>query len=121
MALKVIEAHVPDDLADDAREAVEELSQQCWLQPGGRFGTIVFAVIGAQRTGEALDRLHARIADRGGLLVLVQPLDGVLPRPHASPAAEVRAETKTAAAVSREEVYASRARECRGGHRARPP
>jgi uncharacterized hydrophobic protein (TIGR00341 family) len=107
LALKIIEAHVPVDLSEDAREAISEFSQESWIQEGGRFGAIVFAVLGAQRTGEALDRLHERLADRGGLLVLVQPLDGVLPRPHASPLADVRADTSSSAAVSREEVYAS--------------
>jgi uncharacterized hydrophobic protein (TIGR00341 family) len=77
------------------------------VQEGGRFGAIVFAVLGAQHTGEALDLLHERLADRGGLLVLVQPLDGMLPRPHASPVKDARSDTRSAAAVSREEVYAS--------------
>jgi uncharacterized hydrophobic protein (TIGR00341 family) len=102
----MVEAHVPVDLSEEAREALREFSQESWIQPGGRFGATVHAVLGAQRTGEALDRLHARIAGRGGLLVLVQPLDGVLPRPHAT-ASEARADPRSAAAVSREEVYAS--------------
>ena len=107
MALRIIEAHVPPDLCGDAQEALREFSHESWTQQGGRFGAIVFAVLGAQRTGEALDRLHERLANRGALLVLVQPLDGVLPRPLASPAAEARTEARSAAAVSREEVYAS--------------
>jgi uncharacterized hydrophobic protein (TIGR00341 family) len=107
LALRIVEAHVPADLSDEAREVLGEFSQESWIQPGGRFGATVCAVLGAQRTGEALDRLHERIADRGGLLVLVQPLDGVLPRPHAGPESEARADPRSAAAVSREEVYAS--------------
>jgi uncharacterized hydrophobic protein (TIGR00341 family) len=108
LALKIIEAHVPADLSDDAEQVLRELSHECWQQDGGRFGTIVFAVLGARRTGEALDRLHERLSNRGGLLVLVKPLDGVLPRPHASsPTDETRVEAHSAAAVSREEVYAS--------------
>lgn len=107
MPLRIIEAHVPVDLADDALEIVREFSHESWKQAGGRFGAVVFAVLGAQRTGEALDRLHEQLADRGSILVLVQPLDGVLPRPHATSLPEERAATRSAAAVSREEVYAS--------------
>ena len=106
MALKIVEAHVPADLSDDAREVLGELSHDIWVQEGGRFGAIVVAILGAGRTGEALDRLHERLADRGGLLVLVKPLDGVLPRPLASGVEDTRAVARSAAAVSREEVYA---------------
>jgi uncharacterized hydrophobic protein (TIGR00341 family) len=107
LALKRIEAHVPADLAELAEQALRELSGETWVEPGGRFGRVVCAVLGSERTGSALDRLHERIADRGGLLVLVQPLDAVLPRPLASPAPAARSEARSAAAVSREEVYAS--------------
>jgi len=107
MPLRIIEAHVPVELSDDALEILREFSRENWTQPGGRFGAIAFSVLGAQRTGEALDRLHEQLADRGGLFVLVQPLDGVLPRPYATQLAEERAATRSAAAVSREEVYAS--------------
>lgn len=107
MALRIIQAHVPTDLCGDALEVLRESSHESWTQEGGRFGAIVFAILGAERTGEALDRLHERLADRGGLLVLVQPLDGVLPRPPASPARDARVGARSAAAVSREEVYAS--------------
>jgi uncharacterized hydrophobic protein (TIGR00341 family) len=62
-------------------------------------------VVGQSRTGEALDLLHARLENQGGLLVLVRPLDAVLPRPFAS-SLESRSEARSAAAVSREEVYA---------------
>jgi len=97
---------VPVDLRDDAQEAVRELSHETWVVEGGRFGATVFAVLAAERTGPALDRLHEQISGRGGLLVLVQPLDGVLPRPLASAVKDVRADARTAAAVSREEVFA---------------
>ena len=107
MPLRIVEAHVPVDLSEDALEVLSEFSHESWTQAGGRFGSIAFAILGAQRTGEALDRLHERFVDRGALLVLVQPLDGVLPRPHASSFSNERAATRSAAAVSREEVYAS--------------
>lgn len=107
MALKIIEAHVPSDLAEEARETLAELSSQSWIEDGGRFGKVVRAVLGAERSGVALDALHQRIADRGGLFVLVEPLDAVLPRPHATSSGNRRESLHTAAAVSREEVYAS--------------
>ena len=107
MALRIIEAHVAPDLCDEAGEILEEFGVERWTQEGGRFGSIAFAILGAERTGQALDRLYERLADRGGLLVLVQPLDGVLPRPLASPASDARVGARTAAAVSREEVYAN--------------
>lgn len=106
MALRIVEAHVAADLSDDAREVLRELSHESWVQEGGRYGAIVFAVLGAGRTGEALDRLHDQLADRGGLLVLVHPLEGVLPRPLAAGVSDARAEARSAEAVSREEVYA---------------
>ncbi len=106
MALRIVEAHVPTDLSNDALEVLGELGEESWTEEGGRFGAIVHAVVGAQRTGVALDRLHERISGRGGLLVLVQPLEGVLPRPLASPQREARADVRSSAAVSREEVYA---------------
>ena len=46
MALKIVEAHVPADLADEAMEALRDLSAERWVQPGGRFGAIVGAGIG---------------------------------------------------------------------------
>jgi uncharacterized hydrophobic protein (TIGR00341 family) len=107
LALRIIEAHVPADLCGDALDVLGELCQESWRQEGGRFGAIACGVVGANRTGDALDRLHERIAGRGGLLVLVQPLDGVLPRPVASPAHSARSDALSAAAVSREEVYAN--------------
>ncbi len=107
MALKIIEAHVPGELAEEARETLSKLTNQTWIEEGGRFGKIVRAVIGAERSGIALDRLHEQIADRGGLFVLIEPLDAVLPRPHASNSGKRHQSLHTAAAVSREEVYAS--------------
>jgi len=107
LALRIIEAHVAPDLGDEAQEILSEFGDQHWKQEGGRFGAIVFAILGADRTGGALDCLYEKLADRGGLLVLVQPLDGVLPRPLASPAKDARSGARSAAAVSREEVYAS--------------
>ncbi|MCP4908277.1 MAG: TIGR00341 family protein [bacterium] len=107
MALKIIEAHVPPELAADARETLAELSQQTWSEDGGRFGKVVHAILGAERSGIALDTLHERIADRGGLMVLVESLDAVLPRPPAASSPNRAEHLRSAAAVSREEVYAS--------------
>jgi uncharacterized hydrophobic protein (TIGR00341 family) len=63
--------------------------------------------MGASSSGSALDALHECIADRGRLMVLVEPLDAVLPRPLASSAHHREERLQSAAAVSREEVYAS--------------
>jgi len=105
VALRKLEAHVPPDLCDEAREILLAFGQECWSEKGGRFGAVVSVVIGAQSTGEAMDQLHKRLADRGGILVLVHSLDGVLPRPLASSMREARSHVRSAAAVSREEVY----------------
>jgi len=107
VALRIVEAHLPAELADEALASIRDVSQSCWVEPGGRSGAVVRAVLGADRTGAALDKLHEGFAARGELLVLVQPLDGVLPRPFASPEAKARATARSAAAVSREEVYAN--------------
>jgi uncharacterized hydrophobic protein (TIGR00341 family) len=106
LALRILEAHVPPDLRDDAEEVIAEHAREIWTDEGGRYGARVSAVIGAGRSGEVMDRLHERLADRGGLLVLVKPLEGVFPRPPASPTGDDRARPRSAAAVSREEVYA---------------
>lgn len=107
MALRIIEAHVPEARSADVHAALEDLCHESWVQRGGRYGAVVLGVLGAQRTGEALDLLHERFSSGGELIVLVQPLDGMLPRPHASRASDARAKPLSAAAVSREEVYAN--------------
>jgi uncharacterized hydrophobic protein (TIGR00341 family) len=107
LALRIIEAHVSPALRDDAEEILRESGHETWTEDGGRYGVVVRAVIGAGRTGEAMDRLHERLAQQAELLVLVQPLDGVLPRPLATRVEDARARARSAAAVSREEVYAN--------------
>jgi uncharacterized hydrophobic protein (TIGR00341 family) len=99
---------VPEDLGETARGTLSESGAvEVWESPGGSFGHQVQAVIGADRTGKALDSLHERLSHRGGYRTLVLPLDAVLPRPAASAEAEERKERASAASVSREEVYAS--------------
>lgn len=107
MALKIVQAHVPTDRAEEAQAAVRDVSRQSWIEEGGRYGSIVYAILGSERSGAALDRLHADLSGTGELLVLVQPLDAVLPRPFASLDRGARSEARSAAAVSREEVYAN--------------
>ncbi len=107
MALKIVEAHVSEPLLLEARETLEALGSQTWIEDGGRYGKVVRSVMGASQTGPALDALHGRIADRGGLMVLVEPIDAVLPRPLATQSSNRKEEAHTAAAVSREEVYAA--------------
>jgi uncharacterized hydrophobic protein (TIGR00341 family) len=107
LALRLIEAHVPPDLCDEAQQILRGFTDETWTEEGGRYGSVVRAVVGAGRTGEAMDLLHEQIADRAGLLVLVQPLEGVLPRPLATAESEARTNARSAAAVSREEVYSN--------------
>ncbi len=106
MALKILEAHLPTELAADAEEILRECSDQTWSEAGGRFGTIVRSVVGADKSGGAVDALHEALSDRGRLMVLVGPVDAVVPRPAAThhPA---RVERVRSAAVTREEVYAN--------------
>ena len=107
MALKLLEAHVAEDRKGEALAALEPYSEQIWTEGGGRFGVIVRAVVGGERSGVAVDELHAQVAERGPLMILVESLDAVVPRPRAH-RAEHRAEAlHSSAAVSREEVYAS--------------
>lgn len=107
MALKIVEAHVSEPLLAEARETLEAHGSQTWVEDGGRFGKVVRSVMGASQTGPALDALHGRIADRGSLMVLVEPIDAVLPRPLATQSSNRKTELHSAAAVSREEVYAA--------------
>ena len=107
MALKIIEAHVSEALAEEASTLLDDLAERIWVEEGGRFERVVRAVVGAERSGSALDALHAGIADRGSLMVLVEPLDAVLPRPLASREPSRREGVSSSAAVSREEVYAA--------------
>jgi uncharacterized hydrophobic protein (TIGR00341 family) len=108
MALRLVEAYVPEDLVPNAEEVLREAAaEEVWSEQRGPFGAVVSAVIGAGRTGAALDLLHERLSNVGGFRAMVLPIDAVIPRPHASPSQERRSEAKSAAAVSREEVYAS--------------
>ena len=108
MALRLAEAHLPRDLTETAEQALHEAgAQEIWAQPGGPMGSIVSAVVGAGRTGSAIDLLHARLANVAGFRVLVLPLDAVVPRPLARRTEGRREAARSALAVSREEVYAS--------------
>ena len=108
MALRLLEAHLPEDLVETARSALTEVgAQEVWSESGGPFGAVVNAVMGTGRTGAAIDRLHECLANVAGFRVLVLPLEAVVPRPLAR-ASEGRPEQpRSALAVSREEVYAS--------------
>jgi uncharacterized hydrophobic protein (TIGR00341 family) len=108
LALRLLIVDVPEDLGEIARDTLSESGAiEVWDSPGGSFGHQVQAVIGADRTGAALDSVHERLSHRGGYRTLVLPLDAVLPRPAASAQAEEREDRASAASVSREEVYAS--------------
>jgi hypothetical protein len=51
MALKMVEAHVPTELAAEAQETLAELTSQTWTETGGRFGSVIRAVMGTSQTG----------------------------------------------------------------------
>ncbi len=108
MALRLLEAHLAEDLSEAAEATLREVgADDVWTEGGGSFGTVVRAVIGAGRTGAAIDRLHERLENVGGFRVLVLPLDAVAPRPLASASSEGREPARSSHAVSREEVYAN--------------
>lgn len=108
MALRMVEVQLTADLRETAEEILRGVGAgDVWSEPGGPFEHSVRAVIGSERTGTALDRLHASLSTLGGFRVLVTPLDAVLPRPMATEAAAERDRPETFAAVSREEVYAA--------------
>jgi hypothetical protein len=71
-------------MAKEARDWLTGLTDQVWTEEGGRFGKIVRAVVGSERSGSTMDALYEEIATRGPLFVLVESLDAVLPRPHAT-------------------------------------
>lgn len=99
---------IASDLSEEAASTLTEAgAAEVWSEPGGAFGAVVNAVMGAERTGRAIDLLHERLSSKGGLRALVLTLDAVFPRPAASPESAQRKERSSAAAVSREEVYAS--------------
>ncbi len=107
MALRIIEAHVEPALREEAEQILRETGHEMWSAEGGRHGVVVEAVIGAGSTGRVMDQLYERLAKQGRLLVLVQPLHGVSPRPLAGRSDAARSDARSSAAVSREEVYAN--------------
>lgn len=107
MALKILEVHVSEEIAEEAREKLSSYSEQTWIEPGGRFDSVIRAVLGSQRSGSAIDALHAELADRGRMMILVEPLDAVVPRPAPIDWNPDRQETVHSSGVSREEVYAN--------------
>lgn len=108
MALRLIEAHVPETAVAIAEQVLRDVGgAEVWSQPGGAYGSVVKAILGAERTGTALDELHAAISPGYSLRVLVTSLDAVLPRPAAGGPVERRGDRPDAEAVSREEVYAA--------------
>jgi uncharacterized hydrophobic protein (TIGR00341 family) len=111
MSLRLVEVLVAEDLAEPALEVLREVGvQQLWRESGAKGEAKLRAVLDADSTGAALDRLHGRISHSGGLRVLVLPLDAALPRPRPD---EEGLRSVRPAAVSREAVHAIIAREAR--------
>ena len=61
MAHKLLEAHVSRDLAETAEATLSPLAERVWVEEGGRFDVLVRAVVGAERSGTAVDQLHDEI------------------------------------------------------------
>jgi len=107
MALRLVETFVPDRLSDDAAEALRGVGAHAvWREGAGEGESVLRAVLGASRSGAALDALHERFNGLEGFRVLVLPLEGTIPRPPAAGSHEERQVAHTAASVSREEIYA---------------
>lgn len=107
MALRLVESFVPDRLSDDAAEVLRGVGAHAvWRESAGEGESVLRAVLGASRSGAALDALHERFAGLEGFRVLVLPLEGTVPRPPAAGSPEERQVARTAEGVSREEVYA---------------
>jgi uncharacterized hydrophobic protein (TIGR00341 family) len=109
MALRLVEAFLPGDGAEEAAEILRGAASSVdhvWIEPLEGRAALVRAVVGSSRTGSAMDALHDRFSGVAGFRVLVLPLDAVFPRPRAAGEHDERGEIVSAAAVSREEVYA---------------
>jgi uncharacterized hydrophobic protein (TIGR00341 family) len=108
VALRTIEAYVPVERGDQTEATLLEAgAERIWRETRGDSDRLTLvAVIGAGRTGAALDLLYERVGGANGFRALVHPLDAVIPRPLASEP-EDRSVPRTADGVSREEVYAS--------------
>ncbi len=108
MALRIVEAHVADQHAETVEGLMNEHSQNpLWSdRRGNGSGRVVRAVVGDSRTGSLLDELwRFREGDRD-FRVLVLPVDAVLPRPRAGGKSDDHPRPGSAAAVSREEIFA---------------
>ncbi len=107
MALRLIEAFVPEHLCDDAEATLREVGAHAvWQEPGHHGDAVLRAVVGRSRSGKALDALHDRFHTNPHFRVLVLPLEATLPRPRASDSSKDRKAVASAAGVSREEIYA---------------
>ena len=107
MALRLVETFVPDHLAGDAEETLRDAGAHAvWREPGSEGDAVLRAVLGTSRSGHAIDALHDRFHTNPHFRVLVLPLEGTLPRPRASEATAKRQAVRSAAGVSREEIYA---------------
>jgi uncharacterized hydrophobic protein (TIGR00341 family) len=108
MALRILEVQLPETSVESAEAILRDVGAgDVWSEADGPAGRRVRAVIGAERTGRALDTLHEQLSGGASFRILVTPLDAVLPRPTATDAVQQRERPKTFTAVSREEIYAA--------------
>jgi len=107
MALRLLEAFVPERVAGDAEAVMSEAGAHAvWAEPAGPGESMLRGVFDASRSGAALDALHERFDGVEGFRVLVLSLEATLPRPRAGGTADERDAPHSAAGVSREEIYA---------------
>jgi len=109
MALRLVETFIPDDRILEANEVLSTAAASAdhiWSERGDDGVAVVRGVVGSSRTGPLIDALHERFSSLPGFRVVVLSVDAVLPRPRAAGAESERAEPRSSAAVSREEVYA---------------
>jgi uncharacterized hydrophobic protein (TIGR00341 family) len=107
MALRLVEAFVPERLVEDAEDTLSGVGAHAvWAEAARPGESVLRAVVGASRSGAILDALHERFHGIEEFRVLVLPLDAALPRPPAGGGREEREASSGAAGVSREEIYA---------------
>ena len=105
MALRLIEATVPDEQVEEARELLSH--DDClalWSFDLDGEHTVVAAVLHSQDVERLLDRLSVRFESDSGFRVMVYAVEAMLPRP-VEKLKEKDAAERTRDRVSREELY----------------
>ena len=105
MALRLIEATVPDDQVGEARDIL--FGSDClasWSHDSDDAYTVVAAVVQGEDVEPRLDKLSERFESDEGFRAMVYAVEAMLPRPEQKPNDE-QAEQKKRDRVSREELF----------------